>query len=159
MPPPVTRKLMPLAHALHPPLPHWKFAARRLPRAGFCHLLRLAHGDDILGRVIYCADAADADVRGLLPAPPAAVTVWFFHPDAAVLSHFMQQVSAQPLAGGLAESARDQPAPLAVEAFSAFTSKRMCDAVKAFRSASPRTSPHTRPLRCLPPVFPPSHNV
>ncbi len=148
MPPPVTRQLMPLAHALHPPLPHWKFAARRLPRAGFCHLLRLTHGDDILGRVIYCADAADADVRGLLPAPPAAVTVWFFHPDAAVLSQFMQQVSA----GGPAESARDHAAHAAVESFSAFTSKRLCDAVKAFRSASPLTSPYSRPLRCLPPL-------
>jgi hypothetical protein len=118
-------EFFPLSHSLHPPLPQWQFACRRLLRPSFCHLVRLFDDGGTLGGVIYCDDLADADARGLVPAPPSSVQVWLFHPSAHAIADVLRAVADLPAAG-------DKPA-VVVEAFGSASSKRFCDAIKFFR--------------------------
>ena len=118
---------------LHPPLPEWKFALRRLRRPAHSSLSSSLRRLCLTGQVLCVADVADADARGLVPPPPAAVSVWFFHPDAQTLA------SAACAASG----EHDLPVPggggcAGIESFSSFSSKRFCDAVKFFRQAAAR---------------------
>jgi hypothetical protein len=118
-------EFFPLSHSLHPPLPQWQFACRRLLRPSFCHLVRLFDDGGALGGVIYSDDLADADARGLVPAPPSSVQVWLFHPSAHAIADVLRAVTDLPAAG-------DKPA-VVVEAFGSASSKRFCDAIKFFR--------------------------
>ncbi len=139
-PPHAAPELVPLFHALHPPLPLWKFTLKRLRRRAYSGLMS-ARGELGIGDVIFSDDVSDADARGFVPPPPATVAVWLFHPDAHVLARFARSISDD--SEGPVRSDGDAD----IESFNSFCSKRFCDAAKHFRRVVVRS--RGRKCNCL----------